>query len=167
MSKLSPTQAMSRSLTQIVCCAVLAMASLLLTGCGAEQNVKKGDAFFAIGEYYNAAAEYKTAYSRTPAKEKEKRGERAWKMAECYRRVNYTAKAAAGYQNAIRYHYPDSMAILYLAQMQHKLGEYKNAEKNYRLFLDSVPGHELAINGLRGCLAAPEWKNTPTLYRCF
>ena len=164
MPQLSHTQAMPRNLPRIVCCAVLAMASLLLTGCGAEQNVKKGDAFFAIGEYYNAAAEYKTAYSRTPAKEKEKRGERAWKMAECYRRVNYTAKAAAGYQNAIRYHYPDSMAILYLAQMQHKLGEYKNAEKNYRLFLDSVPGHELAINGLRGCLAAPEWKNTPTLY---
>ncbi|MCQ2222928.1 MAG: OmpA family protein [Bacteroidaceae bacterium] len=132
--------------------------------CGAEQNVKKGDAFFTIGEYYDAAAEYKTAYSKTPAKEKEKRGERAWKMAECYRRINYTAKAAAAYQNALRYHYPDSMVLLYLAQMQQKSGDYKNAEKNYQLFLDTVPDNQLALNGLRGCRLAPQWKNSPTLY---
>ena len=56
-------------------------------------NVKKGDAFYAIGEYFDAAGEYKKAYARTPVKDKAKRGERAWKMAECYRRINFTAKA--------------------------------------------------------------------------
>lgn len=144
--------------------ALVCVWALLLCSCGAEQNVKKGDAFFAIGEYFDAAAEYKKAYSRTPSKEKDKRGERAWKMAESYRRINYAAKAAAGYQNAVRYNYPDSMALFYLAKMQHTQGEYKNAEKNYRLFLDSVPDHELARNGLRGVLSAPRWKESPTLY---
>ena len=41
---------------------------LLLHSCRAENYVKKGDAFYAIGEYYDAAAEYKKAYSRTAIK---------------------------------------------------------------------------------------------------
>ena len=89
-----------------------ALLAALLSACGAENNVKKGDQFYAIGEYFDAAAEYKKAYSRTAIKDKPKRAERAWKMAECYRHINYSAKAAGAYQNAIRYHYPDTMAIL-------------------------------------------------------
>ena len=137
---------------------------LMLTGCGAETNIKKGDAYFAIGEYFDAAAEYKKGYSRTAIKDKPKRGERAWKMAECYRRINYTAKAIGAYQNAVRYGYPDSMAVLYLAQMQHKQGDYKNATKNYEQFLDIVPNDERARIGIQGCTQAPIWKQRPTLY---
>nr|MCR4583969.1 tetratricopeptide repeat protein [Prevotella sp.] len=136
----------------------------MFSGCGAETNIKKGDAFFAIGEYYDAAAEYKKGYSRTSVKDKPKRGERAWKMAECYRRINFTAKAIGAYQNAIRYKYPDSMAVLYLAQLQHKQGDYKNAAKNYQLFLDSFPADQRAKIGLQGCTQAPIWKKRPTLY---
>lgn len=142
----------------VLCCATM------LAGCGAETHVKKGDAFYAIGEYFDAAAEYKKAYSRTPAKEKDKRGERAWKMAECYRHINYSAKAMGAYQNAIRYHYPDSMALLYLAQAQHTMGEYKAAIKSYDAFLELVPRHPLAVNGKIGCMQAPIWKGKPTLY---
>lgn len=136
----------------------------LLCRCGAESNVKKGDAFYAIGEYYDAAAEYKKAYSRTAVKDKAKRGERAWKMAECYRKINYTAKALGAFQNAVRYRYPDSMAIFYLAQMQHKQGDYKNAIKSYQQFLDSVPDNRAAKTGIQGCMQAQIWKGKPTLY---
>lgn len=137
---------------------------MLLTACGAENNVKKGDQFYAIGEYFDAAAEYKKAYMRTSTKDKDKRGQRAWKMAECYRHINYTAKAIGAYQNAIRYHYPDTMGLFYLAQMQQKQGDYKNALKNYDAFLELIPEHQLAKNGRIGCLEAPRWKKSPTLY---
>ncbi len=137
---------------------------LALCGCGADSNVKKGDAFFAIGEYYDAAAEYKKAYSRTAVKDKPKRGERAWKMAECYRRINFTAKALGAYQNAVRYGYPDSMAVFYLAQMQQRQGDYKSARATYQQFLDSVPSSELGWAGIDGCLQAPIWKSKPTSY---
>ena len=143
---------------------ILSISSLLLSSCGADQNIKKGDAHFAIGEYYDAATEYKKGYSRTSVKDKPKRGERAWKMAECYRRINFTAKAIGSYQNAIRYGYPDSMAVLRLAQMQHRQADYKNAAKNYQLFLDSVPNDERARRGLQSCVQAPIWKKKPTLY---
>ena len=79
------------------------LLALLAAACTPETYVKKGDQFYAIGEYYDASAEYKKAYARTKPNDKEKRGQRAWKMAECYRRINYTAKAIGAYQNAIRY----------------------------------------------------------------
>ncbi len=138
--------------------------SLFFSACTPEVHVKKGNQFFAIGEYYDAAAEYKKAYSRTPPNEKEKRGQRAWKMSECYRRINYTAKALGGYQNAIRYGYPDSMAFLYLGQLQQKNGDYKNAIKSYNAFLEKVPNDTLALNGLKGCELAPKWKEAFSLY---
>jgi len=136
----------------------------LLSSCGADTYVKKGDAFYAIGEYYDAAAEYKKAYSHTAVKEKTKRGVRAWKMAECYRKINFTAKAMGAYQNAQRYHYSDSMVTLRLAQMQHRMGDYKNATKNYQAFLDSFPDDPRPQIGLQGCTMAPIWKKRPTNY---
>ena len=45
------------------------IACLLLTACGAEQNMKKGEKFLAIGEYYDAANQFRQAYQATPAKE--------------------------------------------------------------------------------------------------
>ena len=81
----------------------IAVATILLTGCGAEQAIKKGDRFQGLGEYYDAATQYKKAYSQTPAKEREQRGKISLKMADCYRRINYTQKAIAAYNNAIRY----------------------------------------------------------------
>ena len=144
---------------------ILFLLPLLLLSCSVDKYVKKGDAFLAIGEYYNAAAEYKKAYARTPIKDKEKRGERAWKMAECYRLNNYAAKAAGAYQNAVRYKYPDSLALLYLAQMQQRQGDYRNAIKNYEAYQELDPKNLLANNGRRGCLKALEWKEKPTLYK--
>lgn len=136
----------------------------LLAGCGAENNVKKGDRFYALGEYFDAAAEYKRAYMRTPVKEKGKRADRAYKAADCYRRINATAKALGSYQSAVRYHYPDSIVYFYLAQMQHRNGDYKKAEENYRRFLDYDPAHRLSLNGVQGCMLAPQWKNRLTTY---
>ena len=69
------------------------MCTLLLGGCGADQAVKKGDKFWAVGEYYDAAAQYRKAYAQTPSKDRATRGERAQKLAECYRRLNQTNKA--------------------------------------------------------------------------
>ena len=92
------------------------MAAVLLTGCGAEQAMKKGDKYYALGEYFDAATQYKKAYAQTPAKERTLRGQRALKMAECYQRINYTQKAIAAYNNAIRYKQTDSLTHLRLAQ---------------------------------------------------
>jgi outer membrane protein OmpA-like peptidoglycan-associated protein len=140
-------------------------ATMVLTsGCGADKFVKKGDQALAIGEYFEAANQYRKAYMHTPIKERVKRGERAFKAANCYRKINYTARAIGSYMNAVRYNYQDSTAYLYLAQMQQKNGDYKKAVENYKLYLEKDPENILAKNGLRGCILAPDWKETPTSY---
>ena len=100
--------------------------------------MKKGDKFFALGEYYDAAAQYKKAYSQTKAKDKPLRGQRAMKMADCYRRINQTQRALAAYNNAVRYKQADSMAIFYLGQLQLKSGSYKEAERTFSSLIDGT-----------------------------
>ena len=146
---------------------------LLLTGCGAEQAMKKGDKFYALGEYYDAASQYKKAYSQTPAKERKLRGQRALKMAESYRRINYTQKAIAAYNNAVRYKQTDSLTYLHLAEQLMKNGQYKEAAKNYQTAIDSLPKNnsefsilnsQLAKTGLRSAQKAQEWKEEGSKY---
>ena len=140
------------------------VSTVLLSSCGAEQAMKKGDKFYALGEYFDAATQYRRAYSQTPAKERTLRGQRALKMADCYRRINYTQKAIAAYNNVIRYKQTDSLTHLRLAQQLMKNGQYKEAAKQFQTMLDSVPGHPLALVGLRSAQQAPQWKKDGSDY---
>ena len=147
--------------------ASVALSSLLLTGCGADQALKKAEKYYAIGEYYDAAAQYRKAYSATPSKEKEKRGQLSAKMAECYRRINNTNKAITAYKNVIRYKQADSLTHLRLAQQLMKTGNYKEAGKQFQTAIDSLPNEEilwLAKSGLEAAKMAPEWKKEGSKY---
>ncbi len=124
--------------------------------------MKKGDKFFALGEYYEAAAMYKKAYSQTAAKERPLRGQRALKMADCYRRINQTQRALAAYNNAVRYKQADTTALFHLAQLQLKNGSYKDAEKTFLQLMDSLESGQtltsLVKTGLTSARMAPQWK---------
>ena len=135
------------------------MTCLLIMGCGADAAMRKGDKFFALGEYYDAATQYKKAYSQTKSKEKPLRGQRALKMADCYRRINYTQKAIASYNNAVRYKQVDSTALLHLGRLQLKNGSYKEAEKTFVMLQDSMLQNILVKNGLQSARMAPKWKS--------
>ncbi|MBO4718441.1 MAG: OmpA family protein [Prevotella sp.] len=153
------------------------VAAVLLTGCGADQAVKKAEKFYAVGEYYDAAAQYKKAYSATPSKEKEKRGRLSLKMAECYRRINNTNKAISAYKNVIRYKQADSLTHLRMAQQLMKSGNYKEAGKQFLTAIDSLENGQwemdsseladmlkLAKNGVEAAQMAPEWKKEGSKY---
>ena len=158
---------MKRNLHLII---YIILSATLLTGCGADQALKKGDKFYALGEYYDASTKYRKAYSQTPAKERVQRGRIALKMAECYRRINYTQKAIAAYNNAIRYKQADSLTQLRLGQLLMKNGNYKEAAKAFQTFIDSADIQQQAANiqlartGLRSAQQAPEWKKQGSDY---
>ena len=120
--------------------------------------MRKGDKFYALGEYYDAADQYKKAYSQTKSKDKPLRGQRALKLADCYRRINYTQKAIGAYQNAVRFKQADSTAMLHLGRLQLKNGSYKEAEKTFKALEDSMPHNILVKNGLQSAQMAPKWK---------
>jgi outer membrane protein OmpA-like peptidoglycan-associated protein len=137
--------------------------SFVFVACGADMAMKKGDKFFALGEYYDAANQYKKAYSQTKSKDKPMRGQRALKMADCYRRINYTQKAIAAYRNAIRYNQADSVEMFHFGQLLLKNGSYKEAEKVFVQLQDSMPQNILVKNGLTSARMAPKWKTDAAL----
>jgi outer membrane protein OmpA-like peptidoglycan-associated protein len=149
-----------------ILCAIV--ATLLLAGCGADQAMKKGDKFYAVGEYYDAAAQYRKAYTQTPNKERELKGQRAMKMAECYRRILLTNKAITAYNNAVRYKQDDSLTHFYLGQLHLKNGNYKEAARQFQTAMDSLPQSDphwqLAKTGLHSAQMVPQWKKEALPY---
>lgn len=140
------------------------LAVMLLMACGSEKGIKKGDQYAAIMEYNEAAKEYKKAYRKIPAKERNKRAEVAWKMGECYRKSNSPVFAVGAYHNAVRYGYPDSLALFHLAGAQLEKGDYKAAQKSFESFLAVAPDHRMAQVGLQSAKQSAEWKKNPGRY---
>ena len=143
---------------------IILILSFLLLSCGADKNMKKGEKFLALGEYYDAAEQFKQAYTRTPAKERDTRGKRAAKMALCYEKINAAPKAIAAYRNVIRYKQDNIQTHLSFARQLLRNGNYKEAAKEFQLVLDSLPNNELARNGLKSAQNAPEIKQLGSRY---
>ena len=144
---------------------ITAFCCLLLISCGIDKNLKKGEKFLSLGEYYDAADQFKQAYTKTPPKERENRGKLALKMARCYNKINSTPKAVNAYRNAIRYNQASLDDRLAYARLLLKNGEYKQAEKEFKILVDSMPDNILAQNGLKSAQMAPGWKKGGSRYQ--
>lgn len=157
------------------------LAILAFAGCSSvEKIIHRAEAAWAIGEYEQAAANYKRAYSRTPPAEKEKRGALAFRMAESYRRYGNSARALGGYKTAERYRYTDTTTLLRKGQMQLLQGDYKQAAEAFSSFIakmdeaDTLPAQTddksretlkaMARRGLESCEEAPLLKAKGSLY---
>lgn len=140
---------------------------ILLLGfvsCGADRNIKKGDKYLSLGEYYDAAEQYKQAYRRIPPKERKARGQVSKKIALANDYINSSAKAIAAYRNVIRYHQDSPETHLKLAKNLMKQGQYRDAAKEYQIVLDSVPGNKAAKEGLLAASEAPAEKKNASKY---
>ena len=155
---------MKRTVVNILLC-IAALAPVLLSGCRSAK-LSDADEQYARGEYHAAMLTYKKIYNKlTRREERQQRGVVAFRLGECYRHLNMAANASGAYRNALRYNYPDSMALLYLAQSQHMEGKYSDAIKNYEAFLEKVPRSTLARDGLRGSQNAARIKANPSRYK--
>lgn len=143
--------------------AFLAVA-LMLHSCAADNAMRKGEKFLAIGEYHDAAEQFKKAYTKTPVKERQLRGQRALKMAHCYRHISSTQKAISAYRNALRYNVATLDDRLDYARLLLKNGEYKRALAEFELLNDSMPNNVLVRNGLLSAKMAPKWKEQGSDY---
>ena len=86
-------------------------------------------------------------------------------MARCYNKINATPKAVNAYRNAIRYNQASLDDRLAYARLLLKNGEYKQAEKEFRILVDSMPDNILAQNGLKSAQMAPVWKKAGSRYQ--
>lgn len=140
------------------------LAVLVPVSCGAERNFKRAERHFALGEYFDAANEYKQAYQKTPPKDRERRALIASKMAFCYDKSLQTGKAVAAYRNVIRYKQANMEEHLALARQLMKEGSYAAAEAEFKLVLDSLPDNTLAKEGLIAAKNAPRKKEAGSRY---
>lgn len=152
---------MMKNKKNIFCCLLITLTAL---SCGVENNIKKGEKYLALGEYYDAGMQFKKAYSKTPSKERDKRGDLALKSADCFRHINASQRAVAAYQNAIRYKRASLDDRLNYARQLLRTGSYRSAQKEFELILDSMPDNILARNGLTSAKNAPKWKAEGSKY---
>lgn len=138
--------------------------TLVATSCGAEAYIKKGEKNLALGEYFDAANNFKQAYSRTPAKDKAARGHISTKLALCYDKMNASQKAVVAYQNVLRFGLADANTHLLLGRQLLKTGAYKTAETQFKIALDSLPGNKLANEGLISAQQAAQAKSDGSHY---
>ena len=138
--------------------------TLVATSCGAEAYIKKGEKNLALGEYFDAANNFKQAYTRTPAKDKAARGHISTKLAFCYDKMNASQKAVGAYQNVLRFGLADANTHLLLGRQLLKTGAYKAAETQFKIALDSLPGNKLANEGLISAQQAAQAKSKGSHY---
>lgn len=138
---------------------------LALSGCKASKLTTANEQL-ERGEFYDASRTYRKVYNKlTRREDRELRGEVAYKLATCYRRMNMAESAAAAYQNAIRYNYSDSMAYYWLGRSLQASGKYQPAIQAYKSFLEFSPDSRLAAEGIDGCnMALAAKQNNPTRY---
>ena len=150
-----------KNLLYVVCFGLLIAG---MSSCSVASMVKRADKKYAIGEYYQAAEKYKEIYRRVNSKDKAMRAHVAFNQGECYRILN-NSKAQNAYKNAIRNHYPDSIVYLHYAQVLHYQGKYKDAIKQYDIYLEAHPKDYVASAGKYACMKTEEWKKQHSRYK--
>ena len=129
---------------------LIAGLAISLAACGGPK-LSEAKAQYDRGEYYDAAKTYRKIYNKLTKKEERKqRGEVAYQLGLCHSRLRQNARAAAAFQNAIRYGWEDSTAYLQLARELHADGKYAQAVTAYETYLQWKPGDKLAADGLAG-----------------
>ena len=145
---------------------ILLTSCLLITlsSCSLSARIKRADKRYNIGEYYQAAEMYKQLSRNVKGKNKSLRAYIAFQQAECYRILN-NKRAANLYKNAIRYNYPDSIVYLHYAQVLQYQGKYKEATKQYDIYLEKHPDHYVAMAGKYACNQVDTWRKEPSRYK--
>ena len=143
---------------------MLASVVLSLASCKGPK-LRDADEAYDRGEYFDAATIYRKLYNTYNRKEDQwLRGELAFQLGMCHLKLNQGNRAAAAFQNAIRYDYEDTTLMLRLAQAQQREGQYAAAIKSYNEYLDIAPDSWEAQVGIEGCELAPKWKEEGSRY---
>ncbi|WP_444704765.1 PorE family type IX secretion system protein [Mariniphaga sediminis] len=134
--------------------------TVVLFSCGAGKMGRDALLSHEIGEYYKAIEKYRKASRKE--KDRVKRREYAYAIAECYHYIGDYERAALYYRNAIRRGYGDPAALLDLAEMLRSAQDYEEAIETYRMYLDTIPGDERARAGLEAIRKTQEWVANPS-----
>lgn len=131
--------------------------------------VKKAEAAFRSGEYFEAAQDLESAYDKISPKNATAlamKADLAYKAGYSHEKAFNDDKAEEWYQRAIDLkHYEDSPIVYFrLAGVFRKKGEYDKARENYQEYLKLVPGDKQAENAFASLEKAVVLKDNRTRY---
>ena len=138
--------------------------SMTFSSCSISARIKRADKRYSIGEYYQAAEMYRQISRQLKTNDKSLRAHIAFQQGECYRILN-NSRAANSYKSAIRYQYADSIVYLHYAQVLEYQGKYKEAAKQYEIYLEAHPDDYVALAGKYSCYKVDTWRKEPTRHR--
>jgi peptidoglycan-associated lipoprotein len=144
----------------------LLILSILITatvGLFAQKGVTdKADRAYQAGKYFDAIDLYKYAFAK--AKDKNKKNEIIFMVAECYRMLEDARQAEVWYRKAIKKGLPNPLATLYLADVLRSAGKYDEALIEYKNYKQLAPSDQRGNKGEESCSLALEWMANPTRY---
>lgn len=122
----------------------------------------KANAAFNAGGYYDAIDLYKTAYNKI--RDKDKKNEIVFKIAECYRIIGESKKAEVWYRKVINRDLQDPIIFLRYGEMLMVSENYAEAAEQFKRYKELVPDDPRGETGLRSCQIAAQWIENPTNY---
>ncbi|MBN2667912.1 MAG: OmpA family protein [Bacteroidales bacterium] len=115
-----------------------------------------------LNEYASAIDLFKDAFVKT--KDPVRIANISFYTGIAYMRKNEPKQAEKWFEKAIKVKYPDPIAVLYMADMQKKNGDFEEAIKTYAAYGKLVPNDEKAKIGIESCEMAARWIEKPTRY---
>lgn len=144
---------------------ILSLSNTELLAQGRKDKLQKADLAFDALHYYEAIDLYKEAYKdKSIRRNKEKKAEIIFKVAECYRTIGDHKHAEMWYKKAIRVNYPNPLIYLYYGDMMKAQGEYEKAMVEYNKYKDLAPADPRGESSVKACQLAIKWIQNPTRY---
>lgn len=127
--------------------------------------LRAANAAFDNMQYSLAAVKYKKAYSK--AKNKPDKEKISFQMAECYRIMNNTKKAEAGYKRLVKTNFAkeNPIVFLYLAQAMKTNEKFDEAKTFFERYAEAMPDDPRGTDGALSCKLAKEWLENPTKFK--
>jgi len=143
------------------------LSLLLIIGitfsCTVSKRYRSAMTSFEIGEYTKSIASFRKIYIHT--KDRQQKALIQFKIAESYYKIGQYRSAESYYKSALIRNAGGATTWLHYAEVLRANGKYAEAIKNYKAYLDSVPGDQIALNGIESSTKTVEWIKKPTRYK--
>ncbi len=131
--------------------------------CTVSKRYRSAMTSFEIGEYTKSIASFRKVYRQT--KDRQQKAEIQFKIAEAYYNIGQYRSAEGYYKSALIRNAGGVTTWLHYAETLRANGKHEEAIKNYKIYLDSVPGNQMALNGIESSLKTKDWLKKPSRYK--
>jgi peptidoglycan-associated lipoprotein len=140
---------------------LIVLVSISIEGFTQSAKLKRADALFEAGGYFEAVEIYRRELDKVP---RENMGMYLQRIGDCFRYIGNSRQAEIWYSKAIMRDAPDPKVFFYFAEMLKMSEKYDEAIEQYQKYKQLVPNDPLADVGIKSCELAKKWIESPSGY---